>query len=381
VNNFLENSFPLSDSMRDALIRLGFQKLTAVQELCIPQASAGRDILAQASTGSGKTAAYLIPVLESLPLQSEKKHSVQALILCPSRELAMQIAEVSRTLLSGREGIRTALLCGGTDLRMQIRSFHNGADVVVGTPGRVLEHLRRHTLKPQECRKLVLDEADEMLSMGFLESIRTISGQLPDHQTMLFSATYPEPVQNLARSLLHDPFECHLASDSEKQQHADQYYLFASGRDRLPLLRRILKEAHPAQAIVFCNTRHECDGVQRNLSECGFTAETIHSEMDQKVRTRIMKSFRAGSLPVLVATDVAARGLDIGAVELVINLEFPDEAQSYVHRIGRTGRREKPGKAVTFLAPGQNDKRLLMKQLTGQDAALWPQPAAGKKQR
>ena len=367
--------------MRSALTRLGFQKLTAVQELCIPPAAAGRDILAQASTGSGKTAAYLIPVLESLPLQSEKKHAVQALILCPSRELAMQIAEVSRSLLAGREGIRTALLCGGSDLRLQIRSFHNGADVVVGTPGRILEHLRRHTLKPQECRTLVLDEADEMLGMGFLEPIRTIAGQLSAHQTMLFSATYPEPVQNLARSLLHDPFECHLASDPEKQQHADQYYLFASGRERLPLLRKILKDAHPAQAIVFCNTRHECDGVQRNLAECGFHAETIHSEMDQKVRTRIMKSFRAGSLPVLVATDVAARGLDIGAVELVINLEFPEDAPSYIHRIGRTGRREKPGKALTFLAPGQDDKRLLMKQLTGRDAVLWPQSSAAVKRR
>lgn len=333
---------------------MGITDFTRVQKEVIPHACSREDIFAISPTGSGKTYAYLLPVLEEIELQGKGKHFPRALILAPTRELALQITSVIRSLLEKREGIRTALLTGGVDMQKQIRSFHQGADIVVGTPSRVKDHLRRHTFKPKMCDMLIIDEADEMLKMGFLEDIQDILKYLPDHQTMLFSATFTEETRSLASLMLKDPFISLIEEEKLLNQDIQTKIVHVSEDHKLEALEKIIRKTD-SQILVFANTRKTCDFITSFLQKRQYSIDTIHSEMDYAKRKKIMESFRNHDLKILCATDVAARGIDIPSVETAILYDMPDTKEQYLHRIGRTARAFHSGKAYIFLTLKQKD--------------------------
>jgi ATP-dependent RNA helicase DeaD len=338
-----------------ALNDMNITRYTDVQRAVIPHAMNHEDILAQAATSSGKTLAYLIPVLQDLQLQGKKKHKPAVLILCPTRELCMQTAEVIRSMLKKREGFRTAILCGGVSMDAQIRTCRNGEDIVVGTPARVIDHLRRHTFKPILCRTLVLDEADEMLSMGFKEDVETVIASLPEHQTMMFSATFNTDVEELAGKILNNPFTVHIKDEHLLKQKIDYNEIIVHEHDKPDILMNLLSKSK-GQTIVFTNTRRTCDFVSQFLDKRDMQAASIHSEMDFKLRKEIMQSFRDQHLPILLATDVAARGIDIPSVETVILYDLPDTQESLIHRTGRTARAGNSGTAYIFVLPEEKNR-------------------------
>lgn len=342
----------LSEPLQQALLKKNITSFSEVQKQCVPPACKGQDIFAQAPTGSGKTYAYLLPILERIDHQAKGKHYPQAIILSPTRELSLQIADNVRGLLENVEGVRTAVLTGGVDMNVQVRSFSKGADIIIGTPSRICDHLRRHTIKPKMCHMAVLDEADVMLSMGFAEDVRTVLDALPDHQTMLFSATYNDAVNALAKQYLHSPFTCHI--EEEKLLVQDTKYIchLIPEHNKLDLLKDILSKTE-GQVLLFCNTRKTADFVSSFLQEHSFDSDTIHSEMDPKKRKWIMKKFRENDLKILTATDVASRGIDIPAVGTVICYDMPDAMDDLIHRFGRTARAGNTGTAVLFLKPEQ----------------------------
>ncbi len=352
----------LPQDLQRSLQESGIAKLTDIQNQTIPHALKHEDIFAQAPTGSGKTAAYLIPVIEQIEIQKQAKHQPQALILVPTRELAIQTADVVRTLLKYREGIRTAILTGGVDMNAQVRSFSKGADIVIATPSRILDHFRRHTFKMQDCHILILDEADVMMSMGFFDDVVKISTALSEHQTMLFSATYDERIRSAVSCLLHDPFECHIVSDSVIPQKIDYSYAVINEKEKPDLLFELLNQT--CQTLVFCNTIRTCDYLTELLKSHGFQCETIHSDMDPKLRRTLMKQFRAHDYPVLIATDVASRGLDLSGMERVINYDCPNFPEGFLHRTGRTGRAGHAGNAILFLTPAETRHIQEMEALT-----------------
>lgn len=311
----------------------------------------GRDLLVNAPTGSGKTLAYLLPLLQKMKSQGKGRHLPHALILVPTRELAVQTAATARKLLSYEEGIRTAVLTGGVDMQAQIRSFHHGADLVIGTPARIKDHLRRHTLKTQEMESVVLDECDVMLSMGFVQDVMDILNDLPVHQTLLYSATFTPAVLSLSHQIQKDPIQVTVKHDEAMAQHIAIHALITPENRKLDALKNILRAKH---ALVFCNTRKTCAFVADHLPQ----AKAIHSEMDMKERKEIMADFRTGTLPVLVATDVAARGIDIPFVSLVICYDLPDDDDSLIHRVGRASRDGRQSDAWIFLTPAQQNADL-----------------------
>lgn len=337
-----------------ALENMHISSFTNVQEKVIPYACAHRDILAISPTGSGKTLAYLLPVLEQIEVQGKGKHFPRALILTPTRELALQITHVIRRLLEKREGIRTALLTGGIDMQKQIRSFHQGADIIVGTPSRVKDHLRRHTFKPKMCDILVIDEADEMLKMGFREDIQDICGSLGEHQTMLFSATFTRDTEQLASGMLNDPFVCRIEEETLLKQHIETKIIYVEEKNKIDALEKIVKN-RKGQILVFANTRKTCDFISMIMQKKNCSIDTIHSEMDYALRKKIMESFRNHDLKILCATGVAARGIDIPSVETVILYDLPDTKEEYTHRIGRTARAFHSGNAYVFLRQNQKE--------------------------
>jgi ATP-dependent RNA helicase DeaD len=335
------------EPLQKALADKNIVQLSEVQKQCIPHAMNGEDVFAQAPTGSGKTYAYLLPILERIELQGKGKHLPQAIILSPTRELSLQIADTVRELLAHIEGIRTAVLTGGMDMNVQVRSFKNGADIVIGTPSRICDHLRRHTLKTKNCHIAVLDEADVMLSMGFEEDVKTVLAQLPEHQTMLFSATYPDEIRQLAEQALHDPFECQIKQETLLEQKIAYHAFYMKENEKPDLLFSLLKRQQ--KCILFANTIRTCDFLQKLLHQKGFSAETIHSDMDYTIRKRIMQEFRDGPLQTLIATDVASRGIDIPAVSCVILYDLPDNEDSLIHRTGRTARAGNTGEVDLFV--------------------------------
>lgn len=346
----------LSVPTQDALAHLQIKELSEIQQHCIPAALSGKDILAQAPTGSGKTFAYLIPIIERLALQKQSRHLPQALVLVPTRELALQIAEAARSLLSTREGFRTAVLVGGVDMNIQVRSFSRGADIVIGTPARILDHLRRHTFKPKNCVTLVLDEADEMLSMGFEPQVIETAQSLPAHQCMMFSATFPEQLQALSSQLLNDPEHMVIEQESLLQQKVSIYHCEAEESVKIDVLQQILKQYSTGRILLFCNTRRTADFLCGLLQQRGASCASLHSEMDADERRRIMKRFRQDDLRILCATDVAARGLDISGMNLVISYDLPDSSELLIHRIGRTGRAGASGTAILLYTPTQRER-------------------------
>ncbi len=344
----------LSDDVLRALDEIGFEEPTPVQREAIPPLMQGRDVMAQAQTGTGKTAAFGLPMIERLGGESR---GPEGLILTPTRELAVQVAEAIHRFGKHRGTIVVAVY-GGQPIDRQLRALSKPVDVVVGTPGRLMDHMRRETLKLDQVRFVVLDEGDEMLDMGFLEDIETILAALPeDRQTALFSATLPTRITGLAKRYLTDPVRIAIEPEQVTVPQIHQSYYEVVQRAKLEALTRILDIAKPTSAMVFCRTKVEVDDVTQALQSRGYAAEAIHGDLSQMMRDRVMNRFRAGAATLLVATDVAARGLDIEHVSHVINFSLPGDPESYVHRIGRTGRAGRAGEAISLVTP--RERRLL----------------------
>jgi ATP-dependent RNA helicase DeaD len=339
---------PLTPEVKSAVADLGYVRPTPVQRAVFESASRGKDLVVQARTGTGKTAAFGLPLLDRIVRRKVK--AVQALILCPTRELALQ---VTRELegLGKNTGVSVLPIYGGAPMPKQIEGLKQGAQIVVGTPGRVLDHLRRKTLDPSKIRVLVLDECDEMLSMGFLPQILDIWNQLPKElQILLFSATVPRPVLRVAESRLREPEFITLSGDQIGALEIEHFVYISQG-DKLQELLRILQSEAPDSAIIFCNTRDDTQRVAQELQRAGYSADWLNADLSQKEREAVMAATREGRLPFLVCTDVAARGIDISHLTHVINFDFPEATENYVHRTGRTGRAGRMGTAISLVSP------------------------------
>ncbi len=341
------------DIMR-ATAELGFEEATPVQEQVLPLMLAGKDVIAQAQTGTGKTAAFGLPILQRL---DSAANYPQALVLAPTRELAVQVAEAVHRM-GKYKGVSLLAVYGGQPIERQLRALRAGVQVVVGTPGRIMDHIRRGTLALDRVSTLILDEADEMLDMGFIEDIEFILEQVPsERQTGLFSATIPPRIAALARKYMHDPVRVTIEKERMTVPLVRQVYYDVSGRDKFDALTRILDYESPSSTIVFCARKSEADTVCESLQGRGYSAEVLHGDLNQVQRDRVMNRFRNAQVEILVATDVAARGLDIPDVSHVINYDIPWDPESYVHRIGRTGRAGRAGDAITLVTP--REQRLL----------------------
>ena len=341
----------LSDTLISTLTALGYEEPTPVQRETIPLMIDGRDLLAQAATGTGKTAAFALPIIQALADKSGKRQTC-GIVLVPTRELAMQVSEAIHRYARGT-GISVVPLYGGSSMQQQIRALERGTDVVVATPGRALDHIRRKTLKLGAVRILVLDEADEMLDMGFAEDIETIFQETPDtRQTALFSATMPARILKIAERHLKKPQRVTIAREKTavgKLPRIRQVAYIIRRAEKPAALDRILEMEDPTSAIVFCRTRLEVDTLTETLNAHGYRAEALHGGMEQRQRDAVMNRVRSGKTDLLVATDVAARGLDIEQITHIVNYDVPAAPESYVHRIGRTGRAGRAGVAVTFV--------------------------------
>ncbi|MFH1130038.1 MAG: DEAD/DEAH box helicase [Pseudomonadota bacterium] len=338
----------LAPEIISALTEMGFENPTEVQAKTIPHALNGKDLLVQSRTGTGKTAAFAIPFGQSL---DGNRAELQALALAPTRELAIQVAKESARILANTD-IQIVAVYGGAAMGPQVAALQKGAQIVVGTPGRVLDHIKRGTMKTRSVRMLVLDECDEMLSMGFQEELMSIVSQLPkERQTLLFSATIPEEIQRLGESYLTEPEFLQLSEDYVGVREIQHAYYLVSGGDRTKDLLQVLEYENPQLALIFCNTREETSYVAEFLRKQGFKAEGISSDLTQREREKVMGKMRAGELRFLVATGVAARGIDISDLTHVINYTFPESADVYIHRTGRTGRAGKGGAAISLVSP------------------------------
>ena len=344
----------LSEPTLRAVKELGYEEPTPIQDRTIQLMSSGTDVIAQAQTGTGKTAAFALPIIDKLTPNSR---TLQALVLTPTRELAMQVAEAFHSY-GKYHNISVLPVYGGQPIERQLRALDRGVQVVVGTPGRLLDHIRRHTLKLDQVRTVVLDEADEMLDMGFIEDIEAILQETPpERQTALFSATLPDPIARLAQRYMHDPQRITVQGEQMTVPAIRQVYYEVGRRDKFEVLARILDFERPTSAIIFCRTKGEVDNLGERLIARAFPAETLHGDLNQSQRDRVMGRFRSGQAELLVATDVAARGLDIEHVSHVINYDIPLDPEIYVHRIGRTGRAGRTGCAITLVTP--RERRLL----------------------
>lgn len=336
-----------SKEILKAVEDMGFEETTPIQAMAIPVALAGKDLVGQAQTGTGKTAAFAIPMLEKIDLNNR---NVQALVLCPTRELAVQISEEVNRIGKYMKGLHILPIYGGQDIERQIRGIKSGAQVIIGTPGRVLDHLRRKTLKLANLQMLILDEADEMLNMGFREDIELVIEEV-DHpiQTMLFSATMPKEILNIINKYQKDPQILKVTHTQLSAPNIEQVYLEMKDRDKMEILTRLIDIYNYKLSIVFCNTKKRVDEVTDMLQARGYMCDKIHGDMKQTLRMNVISKFKRGDIEILVATDVAARGLDIDNVEAVFNYDMPTHEEYYVHRIGRTGRAGKEGISFTFI--------------------------------
>ena len=330
-----------------AVAEMGFEEMSPIQAAAIPVALEGKDMIGQAQTGTGKTAAFGIPLLQRV---DPKDKSLQALVLCPTRELAIQVAEEIRKLAKFMHGVKVLPIYGGQDINKQIRSLKGGVQVIIGTPGRVMDHMRRHTLKMGTVKMITLDEADEMLNMGFREDIETILQELPEErQTLLFSATMPQPIMELAADYQKDAEIVRVVKKELTVPKIEQYYYEVRQKNKPEVLARLLDMYDPKRALVFCNTKKLVDELVEDLQLRGYFADGLHGDLKQQQRDRVMESFRSGKIDLLVATDVAARGIDVDDVEAVFNYDVPQDDEYYVHRIGRTGRAGRVGTSHTLV--------------------------------
>ncbi len=326
---------------------MGFEEATPIQSKAIPIVMEGVDVIGQAQTGTGKTAAFGIPLLMKV---NPHDKSTQAIVLCPTRELAIQVAEEVRCLAKYMHGVKVLPVYGGQDIVKQIRSLKGGAQIIIGTPGRIMDHLRRRTIKCEEVNTIVLDEADEMLNMGFREDIETVLEYIPEErQTVLFSATMPKPILDITKKYQKDAVTIKVVKKELTVPNIEQYYYDVKRKDKVEVLSRLLDVYDPKLSLVFCNTKRMVDELTNALQGRGYFAEGLHGDMKQMQRDRVMNHFRNGNTEILVATDVAARGIDVDDVEAVFNFDLPQDDEYYVHRIGRTGRAGRTGRSFTFV--------------------------------
>ncbi|WP_425446451.1 DEAD/DEAH box helicase [Dethiothermospora halolimnae] len=336
----------ISDEIKKAVKDMGFEEASPIQTKSIPYLMDGKDVIGQAQTGTGKTAAFGIPTLERIDASNK---TVQSLILCPTRELAIQVSEEIRRISKFIKGINILPVYGGQPINRQIKALKKGVHIVIGTPGRVMDHMRRGTLKMGNLKMVILDEADEMLNMGFIDDIETIlQGTPKERQTVLFSATMPKGILKIANKYQKNPKKIKVVHKKLTVPSIEQYYFDIKQRDKLEVLTRLMDMYSPKLSLVFCNTKRKVDELVIKLQGRGYFADKLHGDMRQRQRDRVMNSFRNGNVEVLVATDVAARGIDVDDVEVVFNFDVPQDEEYYVHRIGRTGRAGRTGKAFTF---------------------------------
>jgi ATP-dependent RNA helicase DeaD len=338
----------LSENILKALTEMGFTKPSPIQAQGIPAVMQGADVIGQAQTGTGKTAAFGIPVLERIDVSN---NAVQALVLCPTRELAVQVSEEIGRLAKYVRGLRIEAIYGGDSIDRQIRSLKKGVHIVVGTPGRVMDHMERKTLKFDEVRMMVLDEADEMLDMGFREDIESILADMPsDRQTILFSATMSKPIMSITKRFQTDPILIKVVRNELTNVNIEQVYFEVKPQAKVEVMTRLIDMHHLKSLLVFCNTKRKVDEIVEDLQLRGYASEGIHGDLRQQQRSNVMSKFKAGVTTILVATDVAARGIDVSGLDGVINFDIPLDEEYYVHRIGRTGRAGLSGKAFSLVA-------------------------------
>lgn len=353
ADSTLFSTLNLPQALLDNLQTLGYKNMTPVQQGSLPVLLNGQDVLAKAKTGSGKTAAFGIGIVMSL---NPRDFGCQALVMCPTRELATQVANEIRKLARFQQNIKVVTLCGGQPIGPQIGSLEHGAHVVVGTPGRINDHLRKGTLSIERTKMLVLDEADRMLDMGFIDAMESIIELMPQQrQTLLFSATYPAGIQKLSSRFQNKPVEVTVEA-THSQQYIEQYFIQASNEKKPEVLVRLLQHYNPASAVIFCNTKHTCKEVGSHLYEAGFRPVVMHGDLDQKERDQMLVRFANGSATLLIATDVAARGLDIESLAAVFNYDLSRDSQVHTHRVGRTGRAGKHGLAVSLYTQSEQYK-------------------------
>jgi ATP-dependent RNA helicase DeaD len=351
----------ISSATLKAVLRMGFEEATPIQAETIPLSLQNKDLIGQAQTGTGKTAAFGIPLVEKVDLNVD---AIQGIIIAPTRELAIQVSEELYKIGAGKK-VRVLPIYGGQDIQRQIRSLKKHPHIIVGTPGRVLDHINRRTIRFDHVHTAILDEADEMLNMGFIEDIEAILAQIPtDRQTLLFSATMPAPIQRMAERFMKDPQIVRVKTKEMTVPLIDQYYLEVQEKNKFDVLTRLLDIQAPELAIIFGRTKRRVDELAEALNLRGYTAEGIHGDLSQAKRLSVLRKFKEGSIDVLVATDVAARGLDISGVTHVYNFDIPQDPESYVHRIGRTGRAGNAGVALTFITPREKSYLAVVEKTT-----------------
>ncbi len=360
---------PLSPAMLANLQQLGYLAMTPIQAACLPAALLGKDIIAQAKTGSGKTAAFALTLLTNL---NPRRFAVQTLVLCPTRELADQVTTEIRRLARADDNIKVVTLCGGVPLRGQLATLEHGAHIVVGTPGRVMDHLARASLQLDALNTLVLDEADRMLDMGFLDDIVTVARQCPPaRQTLLFSATYPEGIGKLANQFMREPVTVKVETQHAAGQIEEHWYEVKDS-ERLHAVSLLLNHFRPASTLAFCNTKAQCRDLVGVLQAQGFSALALFGELEQRERDQVLVRFANRSCSVLVATDVAARGLDIASLAAVINVDVTPDSEVHIHRIGRTGRAGEKGLALNLASMNEMGAVGRIEQLQGRESVWRP---------
>ena len=337
----------INDNIKRAVLEMGFEEPSPIQAQAIPRILTGIDVIGQAQTGTGKTAAFSIPILEMVDPEDK---SLQAVVLCPTRELAIQVSTEIRKIGKYMHGIKTLPVYGGQPIDRQIKSLKSGVQVVIGTPGRVIDHINRKTLKMDKVKMVILDEADEMLDMGFREDIEMILDKTPEErQTTFFSATMPKGILDLTKKFQKDPEHIKVVRKELTVPNIKQYYIETKSANKLEVLCRLVDVYDPKLSVVFCNTKRGADELVSDLQARGYFADALHGDLKQTQRDIVMDKFRNGTIDILVATDVAARGIDVDDVEAVFNYDLPQDEEYYVHRIGRTGRAGRTGISFTFV--------------------------------
>ncbi|KGA96164.1 DEAD/DEAH box helicase [Alkalihalobacillus alcalophilus ATCC 27647 = CGMCC 1.3604] len=365
------HEFNLNHQVVRALEDMGFAEATPIQNATIPTTLAGKDVIGQAQTGTGKTGAFGVPLIEKINVENDH---VQGLILAPTRELANQVSE-SLVKFGKYKGVRTVVVYGGQDMRKQIRDLKRKPHVVVATPGRLMDHMNRKTIRLNQVETVILDEADEMLNMGFIEDIETILKEIPnERQTLLFSATMPKRIEKLAQQFMKEPQTIAVKAKEVTMENIEQFYIELHEKQKFDALCRLVDIHTPELAIVFGRTKRRVDELSEALIKRGYRAEGIHGDLNQAKRDSVLRKFKNGLIEILVATDVAARGLDISGVTHVYNFDLPQDPESYVHRIGRTGRAGKSGMAVTFATPSEKEHVAAIEKTSKKKMTKQPMP-------
>lgn len=350
----LFESLALSSGLKQVVAEMGFKQMTPIQAMGIPVMLAGRDVIGQSRTGSGKTAAFAIPILEKVRTE---ERAIQALVICPTRELCQQVAREIRRLGRHRKDLRLVVLCGGHAVFFDKRALEHGAQILVGTPGRLLDHLGRGTIDLARTRTIVLDEADRMLDMGFRDKIEAILERTPSNrQTVLFSATFPNTIEALSQRFQSSPERVTVETPATNLPEIEQVCYRATNEAKPGVIITLLKSRPLESVLVFCNLKTRVDELFRELRKAGIAADRLHGDLEQSVRETVMAKFRNHSTRVLVATDVAARGIDVVGLDAVVNCDLPNDPDQYVHRIGRTGRAGASGLAISLVTPGEEFK-------------------------